>query len=213
MADSLSLRDSIYQKILSDIMDNEFKPNQVLNEKQLIEKYGCSKSPVREALISLCDENVLRSIPRYGYEVVKITTEDVRELLQFRFTLEVGMLLQCSAYFTEAVCNKLTALNEQCNEQKDINIWSHWSCNTEFHLYMMSVCQNSYAVSQLQRCLSRLKRAYAQFYWNKWDSTILPLDTKNHSMIIDSLRSRDFDGIVKYLKADLNDFGGLHDWF
>ena len=67
-----SLKDAIYNAILESIISQEYRPNQVLNEKTLVEKYGCSKSPVREALVSLCNDNVLRNIPRYGYEVVNV---------------------------------------------------------------------------------------------------------------------------------------------
>ena len=87
-----SLKDAIYNAILESIISQEYRPNQVLNEKTLVEKYGCSKSPVREALVSLCNDNVLRNIPRYGYEVVRLTVEDIQEMLQFRLVLEGGLL-------------------------------------------------------------------------------------------------------------------------
>ena len=73
MSNPSSLKDTIYKAILQDILSYEYKPNDILNEKALVEKYGCSKSPVREALLELCADNILRSIPRYGYEVIRVT--------------------------------------------------------------------------------------------------------------------------------------------
>ena len=106
-----SLKDAIYNAILESIISQEYRPNQVLNEKTLVEKYGCSKSPVREALVSLCNDNVLRNIPRYGYEVVRLTVEDIQEMLQFRLVLEGGLL--------SANCEKFGAAQLDCLEQID----------------------------------------------------------------------------------------------
>ena len=88
MKSEMSLKDTIYNAVLEDILSMEYRPREILNEKTLIEKYDCSKSPVREALIALCSDNVLRSIPRYGYEVVQLTVEDINEMIQFRYIFQ-----------------------------------------------------------------------------------------------------------------------------
>ena len=60
-----TLTTQIHDKILEMIIQNASEKNLVLNEKRLVELFGVSKAPVREALIRLCSEGVLRSIPRY----------------------------------------------------------------------------------------------------------------------------------------------------
>ena len=130
-----SLKDAIYNAILESIISQEYRPNQVLNEKTLVEKYGCSKSPVREALVSLCNDNVLRNIPRYGYEVVRLTVEDIQEMLQFRLVLEGGLLSANCEKFGAAQLDCLEQIDQACRSATD-DIWSHWAFNTEFHLRM-----------------------------------------------------------------------------
>ena len=203
-----SLKDAIYNAILESIISQEYRPNQVLKEKTLVEKYGCSKSPVREALVSLCNDNVLRNIPRYGYEVVRLTVEDIQEMLQFRLVLEGGLLSANCEKFGAAQLDCLEQIDQACRSATD-DIWSHWAFNTEFHLRMTAFCGNNYALDQLQRCMDRLKRAYAQFYWGK-PQAALAFDTKNHSAILHALQAKDLDAILQYLKDDLNDFGGEH---
>ena len=92
MNNPVSLKDSIYKAIMQDILSYEYKPNDILNEKALVEKYGCSKSPVREALLELCADNVLRSIPRYGYEVIRVTRDIRVEHGYYGFSREWGFL-------------------------------------------------------------------------------------------------------------------------
>ena len=57
-----SLKSLVYQETLDGIISGAYKANQILNEKELVQKFGVSKSPVREALIALCNEGVLRNI-------------------------------------------------------------------------------------------------------------------------------------------------------
>ena len=87
-----NLKEQIYAKIFEDIIRGEYGPEDVLREKALVEKFHVSKSPVREALIELCKEGVLRSIPRYGYEVLRISDRDVEEIRGYRLILECGCL-------------------------------------------------------------------------------------------------------------------------
>ena len=201
-----SLKDTVYNAIMQDILMHEFRPNQILNERMLVERYSCSKTPVREALVSLCNDHVLRSIPRYGYEVIRLTTDDIREMLQFRYILESGMLQLCYKSLTDKQLSRLEELDESCTRESG-DVWRHWACNSEFHLKLISFCGNTFSLDALERCMNCLKRAYAQFYWDRWDRESPPIDTRNHALIIQSLRERDIDRTLLHLKDDLNDFG------
>lgn len=204
-----SLKTTIYNAILEDIFSYKYKPNEILNEKALVEKYGCSKSPVREALISLCNDNVLRSIPRYGYEIVRLTMEDVKDMLQFRYILEGGLLSENYKKIHPLQLKRLADINSQCTTTKE-DVWLHWQHNSDFHIMLVSFCNNNYAVEELQSCMDRLKRAYAQFYWSNYETASLPLDTRNHEHILKALEDQNLEQVLHYLKDDLSDFGGMH---
>ena len=206
MNNPVSLKDSIYKSILQDILSYEYKPNDILNEKALVEKYGCSKSPVREALLELCADNVLRSIPRYGYEVIRVARDDVRDMLQYRYILERGLLLEHFQTLSDTQIDRLADLNEKCRKAADI--WAHWAYNTEFHLKLIFFCGNSYAAESLRRCMDRLKRAYAQFYWDDPGGVHFSMDTRNHEAILQAIREKDQAALANALAEDMNDFGG-----
>ena len=205
MSNDRSLKDNIYDYILEGILSYEYKPNQILNEKELVLKYGCSKSPVREALISLCNDGVLRNIPRCGYEVIRLTMEDVDQIQDFRRVLECGILRRCYKKITPRQMARLRDLNQRCSDSKDM--FQHWENVTAFHLQLMICSQNQYAYLELQRAMAVLRRAYAQFYWDRWDATSPPMDTKNHQKILDYLEAGDIDRAIQALDDDLNDFG------
>ena len=208
MKSEASLKESIYSSILESIFAMDYRPGDILNEKSLVERYNCSKSPVREALIALCSENVLRSIPRYGYEVVRLTMEDIQEMMEFRYILEGGILRERAYRLTPAQFERLRAIDEKCKRDTS-DPWEHWEYNSEFHIKLLGYCGSDYALEELKRCMLRLKRAYAQYYWGKWDKGLPRADTRNHAEILACLESGDIDGALIHLRDDLNDFGGL----
>ena len=68
-----NLKEYIHDQILKDVIEGTLQPNMILHEKKLMEQYGVSRSPVREALIQLCSEGTLCNYPKRGYEVSSIT--------------------------------------------------------------------------------------------------------------------------------------------
>ena len=203
-----SLKETIYNAILEDIIALEYCPGEILNEKNLIEKYSCSKSPVREALLALCSDNVLRNIPRYGYEVVRLTMEDIHEMIQFRYILESGIIQQRIDRFTPSQLDRLEAIDNLCTESAG-DLMKHWEQNTQFHRKLIGYCGNNFALEELDRCMSRLKRAYAQCHWGKGEEHVDHMDTRNHACLLAALRNKDTDAALAALRDDLNDFGGL----
>lgn len=201
-------KDEAYRTIMNGIISNEFKPGEPLNERALMEKYGYSKSTVREALLMLCAENILRAIPRYGYQVVQLTSENVNNLLQYRMILESGFLRCSYNGITPEQIQELVFLNEICeNSDSGDDYWAHWDHNKAFHLKMISFANNAYAYDELDRSMDILKRAYAQFYHDRWNKSVIRADVKSHTPLIDALGEKNIEKACRLLKDDLKDFG------
>lgn len=200
-----SLKNIVYASIMNGIFTDEYKPNQIINEQELVQKFGYSKSPIREALITLCNEGILRSFPRFGYQVVSLTREDVAKILDFRLILETGYLRQCFPGITEQNIQTLKELDFFCRQDTD-DIWSHWEANTNFHLTLLSFSNNAYAYQELERSMNILKRAYAQFYWQTWNQTNTAYDIRHHYDIIKGIQEGDLEGSILHLQEDLKDF-------
>ena len=92
---SKTIKDQVYTSIFEDIIKGKYSSGEILKEKELIERFNVSKSPVREALVQLCSEGVLISRPRFGYEIVRLTRRDIEDILKYRSILEGGAL-NCS---------------------------------------------------------------------------------------------------------------------
>jgi len=197
----------IHNDIVQNIIKGEYRRNGLLSERQLMEKYGASKSVVREALVELCNEKVLRSIPRYGYEIVTLTESDVRNILQFRVMVECQSLpLILKIASTEELAGLVN--QTQCIiATGDQDVWDAWDDNSKFHLQLLALSGNRYCYSQIKQSLSILKRAYAQFYWDKWRRIRFHFDSEKHLRITQALQTGDLNLAVHMLDEDINSFG------
>lgn len=200
------LKDIVYDAIMEDIYAGVYKPGDILNEGTLVAKYRCSKSPVREALIALCENHVLRNIPRYGYEVTRLTMDDIREMLEFRYCLEGGALLNRGNRITDHQIDELEKLNQECLRD-DVTPREHWMANLAFHVALIHACGNDYIDQQVKNCMGRLTRAYAQFRWGVDKQELhMSCDCRHHKAILGALREKNSAKAVKSLKQDLGDF-------
>lgn len=95
-----SARETAYQRLRNRIINLELKPGEVLNDKELAEQMGMSRTPVREAILMLSMANLVVVRPQSGTFVTPIDLELV-EVEQFtRYALEKEMLLR--------VCREIT---------------------------------------------------------------------------------------------------------
>lgn len=203
-----NMKDTICEQLIQDIMHGVYHSDQILTEKMLAEKYGCSKAPVREALRELCAHRILRSIPRYGYEFLQISPVEVREILQYRILLEGGLMKLNYQQITREQLGQL----ETCKEHYDLTVgtlWDNWKANTDFHLLLIDCWGNHYATAELSQALDRLQIAYAFSRIENWDGTPPTNDRWEHDAIIDALREQDIDRALAALTMDLSYFREL----
>ena len=147
----------------------------------------------------------LRSFPRYGYEIIRLTSEEIEEIQNYRLILETGYLRNCYQNLTKLQLSELTRIADRCLSPES-TVWEHWEANTEFHLTLLSFAHNRYASEQLARSMAILKRAYAQFYWHTWNQSVPSIDVQHHYPIIESLEKKDIERAIQLLKEDLSDF-------
>lgn len=202
-----SISTQVHDAIIDDIFNHTYSPGQILTERLLIDAYGCSKTTVREALVALCQEQVLRNIPRYGYEVLRVERSKITDILEYRYVLETGCLRRCFDTITTRHILRLEELQRDCCESVfSRNLWDHWDANAQFHLELIQLAGNRYAHQQLTEALDTLKRAYVQYYWDKPRQAESASEMKNHEILIAALRSRDLDAACSALGKDLKEF-------
>ena len=83
-----SMREEVYRTLLMWIMEGELRPGEKLLDKELAEKMGVSRTPVREALRRLEDKNLVESSANRWTRVTDISVEEPAMIYPIIWTLE-----------------------------------------------------------------------------------------------------------------------------
>jgi DNA-binding GntR family transcriptional regulator len=83
-----NLRCVVAAALRSAIMAGEYAPGTPLGEHELAERFGVSRGPVREALVQLERDYLVRSYPNRGFVVVTLSEQEFDERLALRSVLE-----------------------------------------------------------------------------------------------------------------------------
>lgn len=109
----IALGDQVYQTLRSHLRDGTIIAGQPLQEVQLAEKLGVSRTPVREALTRLASEGLLASDGR-SFIVPELTLQDVEDIYEVRFLLEPAALRRVAELTTDK--NIHAALDQALND-------------------------------------------------------------------------------------------------
>jgi DNA-binding GntR family transcriptional regulator len=83
-----SLHDELATRLRDMIVNGELKPAQKIPEAELCERFGVSRTPMREALKVLAAEGLINLLPNRGAVVAKITQQEIDELFPIMGALE-----------------------------------------------------------------------------------------------------------------------------
>ena len=99
--DDRSLRIRVFNAIENAILDGEYKDGDSLNELRLSKELGVSRTPVREALMQLELEGLVRNIPNKGAVVVGVTEQDTHDIYEIRIRIEGLAARLCAENITD----------------------------------------------------------------------------------------------------------------
>jgi DNA-binding GntR family transcriptional regulator len=140
-----SLSGEVAGQIRKSIIGGDLKLGEELSERQLAERLGVSKTPVREALAQLKLEGLVRSSPHKGVTVFTLSAVEVREMCELRQTLESAALrfaMQRNPQALVAAMADTIEAMRRAQQQKDRK--SYLAADTLFHLQFFEHCGNAY---------------------------------------------------------------------
>ncbi|ACB08852.1 MULTISPECIES: GntR family transcriptional regulator [Thermotoga] len=86
------VRTKVYNLLKEMILNHELKLGEKLNVRELSEKLGISFTPVRDALLQLATEGLVKVVPRVGFFVTDVDEKFIRETIETRIMMEVFCL-------------------------------------------------------------------------------------------------------------------------
>jgi DNA-binding GntR family transcriptional regulator len=178
-----SLKQEVYDGIRQDILSGTFLPGDLLTERELAAKYGVSKTPVREALSLLEQDELLRAIPRAGYMVTRLTFRDLQEVHQLRATLEAMAARLAAQRITDEELEELERLTST-SDPEEARLF-----NRQFHSVVAQASGNSRLAKMIEQLLDDTDR-WAALEVAELTPAVLLI---GHRAELEALRTRDPD--------------------
>jgi DNA-binding GntR family transcriptional regulator len=177
-APGLSLRKQVVAILREAILACRMEPGTVLNERELAEQLGVSKTPVREALSLLNHEGLVQILPRQAYVVTPITVRDVHECFDLRIILECAAVELAAVRITDA---ELDALDQVVSGEADATpVTGTLDRNVSFHALIARASGNERLTMLIEKVLGEMPRLISAGYV-----------TGEHEQLMNALRKRD----------------------
>lgn len=96
-----------YQQILDLILSGKTRPGEQLNERQLADRLGMSRTPVRDALLMLEAEGLIVRQGRMGVQIKQMHIDEFLDALQVRALLEPAVSRMAAGKVDHAALEEL----------------------------------------------------------------------------------------------------------
>ncbi|MGY4710404.1 GntR family transcriptional regulator [Mycolicibacterium sp. CBM1] len=142
------------------VVDGHYRPGERLDPAQLEKEFGCSRTPIREALQALERSGLVQIRPKQGTYVTELSISEVAERFEVMAELE-GMAARLSAGRIErdALAELELALQDCENHAIAGDADAYYYANARFHGIVYNSCGNEY-LRQQSHALKRVLQPY-----------------------------------------------------
>ncbi|MFT5896568.1 MAG: DNA-binding GntR family transcriptional regulator [bacterium] len=144
--------DKLIEQIKQDIAMGVLKPGDQLEEAILSQKFGVSRTPIREAIRAMVDCGVLETRPRKGAIVRILSAKELLDLFEVAAELEAMASRLAAASLTEHNAALIKARVDDCCAAADANDQVKYSAaNLALHAAIHKASGNLALVEQLDQ--------------------------------------------------------------
>lgn len=137
-----NLTQQAFRYIRDEIVRGKLDGRQHLTESYFAERFGISKSPIREALSRLESEGLITIVPRRGAYVVQLSMQDIEEIFELREALEA--LVAKDAVLDEKILQRMRATVISAKRFREENDKSNYiRADASFHTTLAEASSNS----------------------------------------------------------------------
>ena len=193
-----SLTDIVCEFILTALKEGRLRPGDRIDQGEICEALGVSRTPVREALLQLEPLGLVSFMPRKRIIVNGLTQEDVKDLFETIAPLEAAAARLATPHLTEedfSRFEKSLATMEGLIARRDLE-----ALNKEleaFHGIHLARCPNRLMVSTIRLLKRRLyDPPHRLAFVAEWEGRMFA----EHTRLVELFRARDVEGVVQFMQ-------------
>ena len=195
-----SLREKVFAEIMENIRSGKIKENTIITENSICEETGISRTPVREALLSLRAHGVLEKVPNRGYRVNPMGEKEKNDIYEVHAVLDGLAARLATDKLTEEDYLKMSELIDLMDISIKYRNFKNYQAQQEaFHNVYIERSGNR----PLKRELDNIKNSVPHYTYYSEDEDklfrICGFMNDEHREILRLLKEKDADKVVQYL--------------
>ncbi len=191
----------VYDILRDEILSLAMEPGSPIDEIQLSERFGMSRTPVREALVRLASEGLITTLPNRTAVVSSIDFLNLHAFfdaltLMYRVTTRLAGENHTARDLVE-IRARQRAFNEAVAAQDALVMIA---ANREFHAAIARAGRNSHFESFFCRLLDEGRRLL-RLYYQSFDDQLPQEYVTEHDDMIAAIAARDLDACEQIARA------------
>lgn len=184
-----ALHTIVADRVREMIVNGTFASGARLNEKELCDTLGVSRTPLREAIKVLEAESLVTITPNRGASVTSMSQQEIEDAFELLSGLETfGAELACER-MTDANLEELRVLtSSMLKHHRDGNLAAYYEINRNIHLQILRSAGND---ALFQTYVTQNRKLEALRFRSNLDQTKWDRAVQDHCDIISALDMRD----------------------
>lgn len=178
---------SAYDMLKRMIITLELPPGTTLDERELMERFGIGRTPIREAMLRLSHEGIIVHTPRRGVRVSDLSILDLQEMFEARTCIEPLITCRATERATAADLRLLDSLLEQAEAAVVCDdVATTVERDYEFHMAVAAISRNRYYAATAQQVYTSMLR-----YWHMSFAGVNDFQSSfgHHRLLLDAIAS------------------------
>ncbi len=199
-----SLAEQAYSRLEEQLVTLKLAPGRLIGEKDLMDKAGIGRTPVREAIQRLSVEGLLQILPRKGLMVTPLRRSDLTQIIEARRVLERLMVVKAAERATPDQRQALRILASHL-EAAGNDLGLFFRLDHRLDELLEAACNNRFLVKALIAMHSQCRRL-CYLYRQRLD---LPRSAQLHGGLARAVADGDGAGAIRALDEIIAILEGL----
>lgn len=199
------LRQQAVRELRGLIASGAIAPGERIVEREVAERYGVSRGPVREALRELAHEGLVESTPYAGVCVTRLLPEEIDELVALRRQVEYFSIAGAALRADQDTCTKLRDVAQALgNAYQEGDLLRCVELDMEFHLGICEASQHKTLVVVMKALLPRLMVIW---YPDLESGRLAPQELMEaHTTLVDAVEERNVELSLERIDEHIDSF-------
>ncbi|REK87496.1 GntR family transcriptional regulator [Streptomyces inhibens] len=152
-------REKAYAYLKDSVLTDPEMQDRFLSEQEIADRIGVSRTPIREALLLLAAEDLVRLVPKRGAHIAPLSGREIGELMEMRGLIERFAAERTTDRGTAPVEEMAEILAEQNALRGEDTVKDFLAADHRFHATLVAAVGNSLMSRQYDALRSRQIRA------------------------------------------------------